>query len=275
MFPDAYLLRARLHQQAGDPEAAKEARRLARASRKRIRDAKEGKERPTDRDVELDVILRQPATIGKIGQVLGKAPLASDEVVIVSGLPRSGTSMMMQLLEAGGVPALTDGEREADSDNPNGYYEYEPAKSRGDHRGWLDQAGGKVVKMVAQLLPNLPPDRKYRVIFMERPLEEVIASQDAMLERLDRPKAGKRSNLARTYMAQIEQVKRVLARHEDRIAVLPIDYRRAIAEPDSVVAEVSAFLGSVLDTEAAAKAIDPTLRRQGARGSNQPEGKAA
>jgi len=273
VFPDAHLLRARLHQQAGDTEGAMEARRLARASRKRIRDARAGLERPTDRDVGLDVLLKQPATVGKVGKTLGLPPLGRDEVVIVSGLPRSGTSMMMQLLEAGGITPLTDGQREADSDNPRGYYEFEPAKGRGDHGGWLDQAGGKVVKMVAQLLPNLPPGRQYRMIFMERPLEEVIASQDAMLERLDRPRAGKRSNLARTYMAQVEQVKRVLAPHAGRLSVLPIDYRRALAEPESVAAEVSAFLGGALDVEAAAKAIDPGLRRQGARGANRPERK--
>jgi predicted AlkP superfamily phosphohydrolase/phosphomutase/tetratricopeptide (TPR) repeat protein len=275
VFPDAYLLRARLHQQAGEPDAARNARKLARASRKRIRDARAGLERPTDRDVELDVLLQSAASVGRIGEVLGKPPLDSDEVVIVSGLPRSGTSMMMQLLEAGGVPVLTDGERAADSDNPRGYYEFEQAKARGDHRGWLTDAGGKAVKMVVQLLPNLPPDRKYRVIFMERPLGEVLASQDAMLERLDRPRLGRRSNLARTYQSQIEQVKRVLADHEGRIAVLPVDYRRALAEPQSVAAEVSAFLGGTLDVEKAAGAVDPSLRRQGAPGSNRPSEAAA
>jgi hypothetical protein len=273
VFPEAHLMRARLHRQAGDMEQAKDARRLARASRKRIRDARAGLERPSDRDVELDVLLQKPATVGNLGKVLGQPPLASDEVVIVSGLPRwSATSMMMQLLEAGGLPALTDGERAADSDNPKGYYEFEKAKSRGDHREWLGDAGGHVVKMVAQLLPNLPPDRKYRMIFMERPLGEVIDSQDAMLERLDRPRGGRRSSLARTYVAQIEQVKRVLSGHDERLAVLSINYHRALANPQSVAAEVSAFLGGRLDVEAAAKAIDPSLRRQGAHGSNQPAG---
>ena len=96
-----------------------------------------------------------------------------------------------------------------------------------------------------------------------------------MLERLDRPRSGKRSNLARTYVSQIEQVKRVLGNRKDRLSVLPIDYRRALAEPESVAAEVRAFLGGSLDAEAAKKAIDPSLRRQGAPGSNQAVGKAA
>ena len=120
------------------------------------------------------------------------------------------------------------------------------------------------------------PDRKYRVIFMEMPLEEVIASQDAMLERLGRPKAGKRSNLARTYLSQIEQVKRVLARHDDRLSVMTVDYHRALADPERIAEDVNGFLGNVLNEAQAASAIDPSLRRQGAPGSNQPAaGKAA
>ncbi len=269
VFPDAYLLRSRLHQQAGNLEAAREARRLARASRKRIRDARAGLERPTDRDVELDVLLQKPASVGDLGKTHGLPPLARDEVVIVSGLPRSGTSMMMQLLEAGGLAVLTDGERAADSDNPKGYYEFEKAKARGNHAEWLADAGGSVVKMVVQLLPNLPRGTRYRIVFMERPLGEVIDSQDAMLERLGRPKGGRRSTLARTYVAQIEQVKRILEQHEDRVSVLSINYHHALANPMSVAAEVSAFLGGRLDVEAAAGAIDPSLRRQGAPGSNR------
>ena len=89
-----------------------------------------------------------------------------------------------------------------------------------------------------------------------------------MLERLDRQRGGRRSSLARTYVAQIEQVKRVLAGHDERLAVLSINYHRALANPKSVAAEVSAFLGGKLDVEAAAQAIDPSLRRQGARGAN-------
>jgi hypothetical protein len=104
-------------------------------------------------------------------------------ITIVSGLPRSGTSMMMQMLAAGGMPALADNLRQADEDNPRGYYEFERVKEVATDSSWLDEAEGKAVKMVYRLLYDLPADRSYRVIFMIRSLDEVIASQQVMLER--------------------------------------------------------------------------------------------
>jgi hypothetical protein len=116
--------------------------------------------------------------------VLEQAPC---DIVVVSGLPRSGTSMMMQMLEAGGLPILTDGERVADADNPRGYYEYAPAKRLMTDRTWLPAADGKAVKIVAQLLPYLPPaPHRFRVIFMKRDLGEVLASQQVMLANLNK-----------------------------------------------------------------------------------------
>ena len=89
-------------------------------------------------------------------------------ITIVSGLPRSGTSMMMRILEAGGMPVLVDAARPADVDNPNGYYEFEPAKSIREDASWLTQAEGRAVKMVYKLLYDLPPDRAYHVLFLQR-----------------------------------------------------------------------------------------------------------
>jgi len=111
--------------------------------------------------------------------------MPSDETItVVSGLPRSGTSMMMQMLGAGGLAVLTDGKRGADADNPRGYYEYEAVKSLGQDASWLASAGGKAVKIVSALLIHLPDGFDYRVIFMRRPIAEVLASQRAMLDRL-------------------------------------------------------------------------------------------
>ena len=108
----------------------------------------------------------------------------SDQVVtIVSGLPRSGTSLMMRMLESGGIPVLIDGVRDADEDNPQGYYEYEPVKKTKEDTTWLQQASGKAVKMVYQLLYDLPPHYQYRVVFMRRRMSEVLASQKIMLNR--------------------------------------------------------------------------------------------
>ena len=142
--------------------------------------------------------------------VLAQAPC---EIVVVSGLPRSGTSMMMQMLEAGGIAPLTDVERTADGDNPKGYYEYEPAKRLMTDRTWLPEADGKAVKVIAQLLPYLPPKpHQFRVIFMERDLGEVAASQARMLENLD--KQGARlpeDKLKHAYAQQIAALKRCWA----------------------------------------------------------------
>src|SRR5262245_19571590 len=111
------------------------------------------------------------------------------EVIIVSGLPRSGTSLMMQVLDAGGVEVVTDNVRAADTDNPRGYYEFEKVKQVKRDASWLPDTRGKAVKMVSQLLTDLPPTERYRVVFMERDFEEMLDSQERMLRRLGRPAA--------------------------------------------------------------------------------------
>src|SRR5689334_6667350 len=111
------------------------------------------------------------------------------EIVIVSGLPRSGTSLMMQMLHGGGVEVVTDHVRTADTDNPRGYYEYEQVKKVKQDASWLPATRGKSFKMVSQLLYDLPPGERYRIIFMERDLDEVLVSQEKMLQRLGRPAA--------------------------------------------------------------------------------------
>src|SRR5947208_15012411 len=104
-------------------------------------------------------------------------------ITIVTGLPRSGTSVMMQMLSAGGLPPLTDGLRQPDEDNPRGYFEFEPVKQIRRDTAWLQLAVGKAVKMVHLLLPELPLDQnhRYRVIMMRRDLSDVLASQNKML----------------------------------------------------------------------------------------------
>src|SRR6516162_10352886 len=113
-------------------------------------------------------------------------------ITIVSGLPRSGTSMMMRMLEAGGMPILSDNIRRADADNPNGYYEFEPVKHLSQDSSWLRDAYGKAVKMVYRLLYELPLEHKYKVLMINRRIEEVVASQDAMLQHMGKDKGTKR-----------------------------------------------------------------------------------
>jgi hypothetical protein len=117
-------------------------------------------------------------------------------IIVVSGLPRSGTSVMMQMLDNGGIPVVTDNIRTADTDNPRGYYEYEQVKKIREDAAWVPATRGKAFKMVSQLLYDLPAQEQYHVIFMERDLDEMLASQEKMLQRLGR-KAAPREQMKR------------------------------------------------------------------------------
>src|SRR3989442_525361 len=144
-------------------------------------------------------------------------------ITIVTGLPRSGTSVMMQMLGAGGLAPLTDGLRQPDEDNPRGYFEFEPVKQIKRDTAWLELAVGKVVKMVHLLLPELPLDRdhRYRVIMMRRDLGEVLESQKKMLMRKGRAGADLDSEKLRSvFEQQLSRVDQFLASHPDHFAVL-------------------------------------------------------
>ena len=184
------------------------------------------------------------------------------DVIIVAGLPRSGTSMLMQLLAAGGIEPLTDGLRTADMDNPRGYFEFEPATRLGRDVSWLPQARGKAVKLALPLVTRLPAGESYRIIIIERDPGEVIASQRVMLERLGRTGAALDDNaLAAEYRRQRERVVHWLARRAE-VAVLPLRYDAILSDPHSAAARIASFLGTPFDVDAAAEAVDPLLRRQ-------------
>src|ERR1700733_8049037 len=151
------------------------------------------------------------------------------EVIIVSGLPRSGTSLMMQLLATGGIEAVTDHIRTPDYDNPRGYFEFERAKKVKHDAAWLPEVRGKVVKMVSQLLYDLPATERYRIIFMERDLNEVIASQDKMLARLGRPGAP-HETIARAFSLHLAGLQHWLA-EQANMAVLRVRYAELMEHP--------------------------------------------
>ena len=182
-------------------------------------------------------------------------------VTIVSGLPRSGTSMMMRMLEAGGLPAITDAVRAADVDNPRGYYEFEPAKKTKEDPSWLERADGKAVKMVYQLLYDLPSDRSYRVLFMRRAIDEVLDSQRTMLARLGRDDGGipdeKMAALFRSQLAKFD----AWALGQSHLARLDVDYNRMVADPRPLAESVAEFLGGGLDSEAMVAVVEPGLYR--------------
>lgn len=183
-------------------------------------------------------------------------------ITIVSGLPRSGTSMMMQMLAVGGMPALVDNVRQADEDNPQGYYEFEQVKQLDSDSTWLADAEGRAVKMVYRLLYDLPPNFFYRVIFMTRPLDEVIASQEVMLER--HGKASDELDTARLteiYRRQLQEVATWLDK-QPNISVLSVAYHDALNAPAQVVQQLDRFLDGRLDTEAMLRVPDRSLYRQ-------------
>ncbi|MFO0970280.1 MAG: sulfotransferase [Gemmataceae bacterium] len=183
----------------------------------------------------------------------------NEEVIIVSGLPRSGTSVMMQLLSAGGIAPLTDNLRVADTDNPRGYYEFERAKKIKEDAAWLPDARGKVVKMVSQLLYDLPASERYRILFMERDLDEVITSQEKMLTRLGRT-AAPREQIRHSYTLHLNRLRRWLG-EQPNFAVLPVRYAALVARPEEEARLVHDFLGGRLNVVAAIAAVDPSLYR--------------
>ena len=186
--------------------------------------------------------------------------IARPFLTIVSGLPRSGTSLMMKMLETGGMEVLVDNVRTADVDNPRGYYEFEPVKQTKSDASWIAPAIGKAVKMVYLLLLDLPPDHDYRVVFMRRNLDEVLASQKTMLDRL-----GKASPLDDARMAALfrDQLARfdAWAKGRPNLRLLDVSYNDAVADPAPVAAEVDRFLGGGLDVAAMSAIVEPSLYR--------------
>jgi tetratricopeptide (TPR) repeat protein len=180
-------------------------------------------------------------------------------ITVVSGLPRSGTSMMMQMLQAGGLTILTDAQRSADESNPRGYLEYEKVKSLAKDNTWLGEAQGKVVKIIAHLLPFLDKQYQYRIIFMQRDLNEVLQSQETMLDRLG--KQGKSpKQLMQVYQRQLQQIYRWLMQ-QDNIAVLPMSHQTMLQNPLPEVTQLVTFLGQTFDEEAAVTVVDTSLYR--------------
>lgn len=183
-------------------------------------------------------------------------------ITVVSGLPRSGTSMMMKMLEAGGIPPLTDQLRTADSDNPKGYYEFERVKQldKGD-TAWIPEARGKAVKVISALLKHLPAEYNYRVVFVRRHMAEILASQRKMLiNRGEDPDKMDDAQMAVLFERHLKQVEQWLA-EQPNFSVLYIHYSDILAEPLAQIKQINQFLGGRLDTEAMAAAVDPNLYR--------------
>ncbi len=164
-------------------------------------------------------------------------------VIVVAGLPRSGTSMMMKMLAEGGLEVVTDAIRTADEDNPNGYFELEVVKQMTEGQtGWLQQSRGKVVKVISALLEYLPGEYHYKVIFMEREIKEILASQRKMLERRNEKSEISDEEMQAQFEKHLQVVKYWLAR-QPNFEVLYVDYKKMVSAPEGYCQAIADFLG--------------------------------
>jgi hypothetical protein len=182
-------------------------------------------------------------------------------ITIVSGLPRSGTSLMMQMLTAGGMAPLSDGGRKADTDNPKGYLEWERIKQLPKDPSLIAEAEGKVVKVISQLLLSLPDGHEYKIVFMQRPLPEVLKSQEEMLKRRGTSSGGGNSSaIEQAFQRHLIEVDRWLATKANT-KVMRVHYHRVLRGPQKVAEEVAEFVGTLLDVKAMVEQVDGSLYR--------------
>jgi predicted AlkP superfamily phosphohydrolase/phosphomutase/tetratricopeptide (TPR) repeat protein len=230
-------------------------RRRARAAERHAKlEAALAKARPAWRKAEKERIARENAA--------KQDKTAGEPVIVVSGLPRSGTSLMMQMLQAAGVPILTDHERRPDDDNPEGYLEWEPIKTIARHPERIAEAEGKAVKVISMLLPALPPERRYKVLFMMRPVSEVAASQAKMLERRGTEGLPPDETVAQLRTHR-DGILAALSRSRN-MKTLRVPYPQLLAKPDAWIRQITEFLGPgrIPHPEAMPAAIRPDLHRQ-------------
>jgi len=182
-------------------------------------------------------------------------------ITVVSGLPRSGTSLMMQMLVAGGMTPLSDGERTADPDNPRGYLEWERIKQLPNDPGCIVEAEGKVVKVISRLLLSLPLGHEYRVIFMQRPLPEVLASQDQMLRR--RGTFKENANPAAMAAAFEKHLREVYAWLDGKpyVKSIRVRYHDVLKQPEEVGRRIAEFLETPLNMQSMTQQVDGSLYR--------------
>jgi predicted AlkP superfamily phosphohydrolase/phosphomutase/predicted Zn-dependent protease len=274
-FPEAHSRLAKIFTHTlDDPVRGAEHRAMAAHLRKQQRQQQRARQMPelpplaALDDVDLLPEFPQPAS-SRFKPPLAAAPVAKEQaeadgesfVVVVSGLPRSGTSMLMQMLAAGGVVTLTDSERTADESNPRGYLELDKVRRLQSENDWLHEANGKALKVVAPLLPFLPQQCNYRVVLMERDIDEVLASQNKMLARLDREGASlEMDELRQAMLHQLDQARRLLKGHQ--VPTLVLQYAEVLDDPTNAAQRLARFLGKDLDEAAMAKIADPALYRE-------------
>lgn len=196
------------------------------------------------------------------------------DFILVSGLPRSGTSLMMQMLDAGGLDIMTDQQREADDDNPKGYYEWEEIRQLPRNPRLIEKAEGKVVKVISALLPHLPPKHRYQIIFMRRPVDQVVSSQHTMITNRGKSVKTDPEHLMKNQERHVQQVLERLGQ-SSQVELLEVDYPDLVQNPQNWIERLREFLGSaqLTETDEMAAVVDPKLYRN--RGEKTPEAPAS
>lgn len=244
-YPKAHFVLGQALEKLGDLESAEKAYEMA----SRLKPKTYHKAEMASENIKQK--MQQPNGAAQL------SPLTKDEIIIVSGLPRSGTSLMMQMLDKGGLTVLTDNKREADISNPKGYYEYDPVMSIQKDNSWLPKAQGKVVKVVAPLLRFLDSKYRYRIVFMIRDLEEVVKSQQKMIGKDTETLPLK---LFETYKKQLKAI-RQWENNEPGVKMTYVNYGGVLEDVNSCVSQLETFLGTNLNKDAMKDCVDPKLYR--------------
>lgn len=270
-FPEVHVLLSVIYRRAlGDNDASMlhraQARTIRMARRKQIEEAPK-LQLPDLPEIDLDVELPKWPSDPTLVPMLLNVPQdvsgfdTSKQTIIVSGLPRSGTSMAMQMLAAGGIPILSDDTRPADENNPLGYLEYEPVKGLSIDNTWLAKAEGKALKVVAPLMHRMPQGPNYKVIMMQRDVGEIVTSQTRMLGRLDKTGTDMKADaMAKMYTEQLERLDILFTAHN--VEILRLRHRDVIADPLNAANQIAQFLGRRLDTAVMSKVVDRSLWRE-------------
>ncbi|MGJ3241769.1 MAG: alkaline phosphatase family protein [Opitutales bacterium] len=263
-YPDAHRLLARLY--SGPLKKSD----LAARHKEMAVDAEEAIRE--NRERRLEVPEAPLADFPKIEPIDGRIKKEDTQpLVVVSGLPRSGTSLMMQMLKQAGVPILTDDERQADDSNPRGYFEDDRIKRLPFNKdaSWLKAEAGKAVKIIAPLLPYVPEDMAVRILFTQRSAREVLTSQRTMLERDNKAGAALDDAVLAEKFAGLLGNTNDLLEKRNNWELLPVDYDEALADPEATARTVLAFLGLDADAQAVASVVDPKLNRSGRPATEQ------
>ena len=246
-FPKAHFILGQALEQLGDLANAKLAFEMASRLKPKVFHKAEKSLENVIEKLEMDLKYDNKSS----------AKYRKNQITIVSGLPRSGTSLMMQMLDYGGMDCLVDGKREADESNPKGYYEYEPVMSIYKDNSWMDKAQNKTVKIVAPLLNKIDEQYRYKIIFMTRDLNEILKSQQKMIGKTEDVFPVKLYNKFQKLLSNIE----VWKKKEPGVELIYLDYKDVLDNPESTVKSIERFLGVPLNRSEMINCIDKKLYR--------------